>query len=239
MITSLTNNKIKEIVKLKENKYMEKEQKFIVETLNLVEEAYKEGILLEVISTIDLDINVPVTLVSTDVMKKISSLKSPSTVIGICKFIKESDNLGNKIMILDGVQDPGNVGTIIRSSIAFNFSSVVLGKGCSNKYNEKLIRSTEGMLFKQNIISRDLLEFIPYLKTLGYKVYTTNVENGILVDKIDKSDKIAVVLGNEGKGVNPLVSDLCDGAIYINMSDKCESLNVSVASSIIMYELSK
>lgn len=237
LITSTDNKKIKEIRKLKNNKYMMCEKKFIVEGEHLVEEAKKEGLLLEVISTLERDYGVCNTIVTQNVMDSISNLPSKPSVIGVCKFILENKNLGNKIIILDGVQDPGNLGTIIRSSVAFGFDTVVLSSTCVKKYNEKVIRSTQGMLFKQNVITKDLLEFIPLLKDKDYKIYGTDVVNGTNVKEVKKSDKVAVIMGSEGLGISSDVKKLIDENIYIMMSDNCESLNVAVAASIIMHDL--
>ena len=153
------------------------------------------------------------------------------------KAIEEDISLSDKILILDNVQDPGNLGTIIRSAKAFNINTIVLSLNCVNKYNEKVIRAAQGMLFKVNVVTKDLKYFIPYLKSIGYDVYGTDVVDGVDVKEIDKKDKIAVVMGNEGQGIEPDIKKLIDKNIYIKMSSDCESLNVAVASSIIMYEL--
>lgn len=240
VINSLDNNKIKNVKKLKNAKYMNESKRFIVEGEHLVEEALNAGLLKEVIK---LDSNqneysVPEILVTDNIMKSISSLPSYPSVIGICDFIKEKKELGNKIIILDDVQDPGNLGTIIRTAVAFNYDTIVLSKNSVNKYNEKVVRATQGMLFKINIIEEDITLFIPKIKKMKYKVYATNVENGTSLKNIKKEDKFAFVLGNEGNGVSKKVSDLSDENIYINTDDNCESLNVAIAGAIIMYELS-
>ena len=237
IITSVNNDKIKYIKSLKQNKNIEKEGNFIVETKNLVEEAMKSGILLETISLNEEDYGVTNTVVSDNVMKSISNLSSIPDVIGICKIDNEEKELGNKIIILDNLQDPGNLGTIIRSSCAFNFDSIVLSLNIVNKYNDKVIRSSEGMIFKKNVVKKDLIEFIPYLKSLGYKVYATDVVNGINVKDVDKDDKLAIIIGNEGNGISEEIKALADKNIYINMNSNCESLNAAVAASILMYEI--
>lgn len=236
VITSVNNDKIKYIRSLKQNKNIEKEGKFIIETKNLVMEAKKSGILLETISLNEEDYGVTNTVVSDNVMKSISNLSSIPEVIGICKTVYEEKELGNKIIILDNLQDPGNLGTIIRSACAFNFDSIVLSLNSANKYNDKVIRSSEGMIFKKNVIKKDLLEFIPNLKSLGYKIYATDVVNGTNVKDIAKNEKIAIIIGNEGNGISCEVKALADKNIYINMNSNCESLNAAVAASILMYE---
>ena len=186
----------------------------------------------------DVSFGVENTLVSENVMKSISSLNTICSVIGICKMEEKDLELGNKVIILDGVSDPGNLGTIIRSANAFGFNDIILSKTCVKKYNDKVLRATQGMIFSMNVITKDLTEFIPYLKENGYSVYGTDVVNGKNVCDV-KQDKIAVVMGSEGQGLSKEVKDLIDKNIYIKMNDSCESLNVAVASSIIMYELNK
>ena len=237
VITSVNNDKIKYIRSLKQNKNIEKEGKFIIETKNLVMEAMKSGILLETISLEECNYNATNTVVSDNVMKSISNLSSIPEVIGICKIVYEEKELGNKIIILDNLQDPGNLGTIIRSSCAFNFDSIILSLNSVNKYNDKVIRSSEGMIFKKNVIKKNLLEFIPNLKSLGYKIYATDVVNGTNVKNIDKNEKIAIIIGNEANGISCEVKALADKNIYINMNSNCESLNAAVAASILMYEI--
>ena len=238
MITSTSNEKIKDIKKLKNTKTMNEEKKFIIEGEHLVVEAEKAGVLLETLSINDVSFGVTNTLVSENVMKSISSLNTICPVIGICKIEEKELELGNKIIILDGVSDPGNLGTIIRSANAFGFNDIILSGSCVKKYNDKVLRATQGMLFSMNVVTKDLTKFIPYLKENGYSVYGTDVVKGTNVCNVN-DDKIAVVMGSEGLGLSNEVKELIDKNIYIKMDDTCESLNVAVASSIIMYELNK
>ena len=237
--TSINNEKIKNIKKLQTKKYRDLENKFFIESEHLVEEAYNSGVLDTLIisenSNFKLDINT--ITVSETVKKYISELESPKDVMGIC-IKKEGKIKGNRILILDGIQDPGNLGTIIRSSVAFNVDTIILSNDTVDLYNSKVVRASQGMLFKTNIVKGNLLEIIPSLKEQGYKVYATNVENGNDVKDI-KNEKIAIVMGNEGSGVKKEIFDLSDKYIYIKMNENCESLNVAVATSIILYELNK
>lgn len=237
MITSVNNNKIKEITKLNNKKYRKEEKKFIVEGTHLIEEAYKHNLL---ISTYSLnENNYPNNeIVSESVMRKISNLDTIPNIIGVCKF-KEEKELGNKILILDDIQDPGNLGTIIRSSVAFNIDTIVLSKNSVDLYNSKVLRATEGMIFNINIITRDLYQFINELKENNYKLYSTNVVNGKELSNIEKTNKYAIIMGNEGNGVKKELQSLSDENIYIKMNNLCESLNVSIATSIILYEFNK
>jgi len=238
VIESKENKNIKYINKLRNTKYMNEEKKFIIEGDHLVKEAFNAGILLETYSITDEDYGVLNNLITKEIMDYISILPSSSNVLGICKFIEDKP-LGNKIIILDNVQDPGNLGTIIRSSKAFDIDSIVLSNTSVKKYNEKVIRAAQGMLFKTNVVTKNIEELICELKNNGYSVYGTDVVNGINICDVENKDKIAVIMGNEGTGITPSVKELIDKNIYIKTSDDCESLNVAVAASIIMYELNK
>lgn len=239
MIESLDNKKIKELRKLKDKKYRDKEKKYLVEGIHLVLEAYKKGDLLEIIlgENEDVDILVSKVYVSNQILKSLSSLETPYKVIGVCKYPNEDLELGDKLLILDGVQDPGNLGTIIRSSVAFNISTVVLGNNCVDLYNSKVIRACQGMNFHINIIRRNLKDFITNIKKEDYYILGTNVNDGSDLKSISNLSKYAIIMGNEGNGVSKEIQDMCDRNIYIKMNDKCESLNVAVATSIILYEL--
>lgn len=240
VISSLQNERIKNLSKLLSKKFRDEEGKFLVEGEHLVEEAFKSGLLLEVIKCEDVlgEYNVPTTLVTYEVIKKLSNTVNPQRIIGVVKKIEEKE-LGNRVLILDDIQDPGNLGTIIRSSLAFNIDSIVLSNNSVDMYNDKVIRSSEGMIFHLNIVRRDIKEIIKELHNNDFKVYGTKVDGGTSVDKVNVTNKYAVVMGNEGNGVKEEIIDLCDDYLYIDISDKVESLNVGVATSIILYELNK
>ena len=238
LITSLDNLKVKKYVKLKNKKYRDIEKMYLVETNHLVEEALNHQVLVDllVLENEQVSYSFNYTYVTKEIMKKLSSLETIPKVIGVVKMLEPSNNLGNSILLLDDIQDPGNLGTIIRSSVAFNVSTIVLGLNCVDLYNEKVIRSTQGMLFKINIIRADLKEIIANLKKDNYLIIGTNVKDGVDVKNI-KVNKYALIMGNEGKGVKEELLTLCDKNLYIKMNNNCESLNVSVATSILLYEL--
>lgn len=239
VITSTDNKKIKNLCKLKEKKYRDEENLFLVETKHLIEEANKCGLLLEVIilDGEDLDIDVLKTYVSLNVMKKLSFI-SNSKYIGVVKKY-EPYNYNKRLLLLDNIQDPGNLGTIIRSASAFNIDTVVLGDNCVDLYNDKVIRASEGMLFQVDCMRKNLSSFIDELKENNYLIIGTNVINGINVTDFKYPDKFAIIIGNEGKGISDEIKTKIDKNIYIPMNKKTESLNASVAASIIMYEMSK
>lgn len=243
LITSLENDRIKNYIKLKDKKYRKRTNTFIVEGLHLVLEAYKSGNLIELIIEKDevLPLDVPTIFVTNDIINKISSLDTPVTVLGLCKILDNKELVGNKILMLDGIQDPGNLGTIIRSSVAFNVDTIVLGEDTVDLYNPKVVRATQGMMFHINIINRSLAPVIKELKEKEIPIYGTKVEYGEDVRRFPIKDKksYCLVMGNEGSGVREDVLDLCDKFIYIDMNEHVESLNVSIATSIILYELNR
>lgn len=237
MITSLQNIKIKEIVKLKQKKNRDQYRKFIVEGEHLVEEALKSGILLEVYTSKISNYSYENMIeVSDEVIRKISSTKSPQPIIGICEMKQnnELDYTNHKFLILDGLQDPGNVGTLIRAAVAFGYNNLILSESCVDLYNDKVIRSTQGALFYINYIKCDLLKAINELKKNNVTVIGTSLHNAISINQTEKKDKIAIVLGNEGNGVSLTVLDNTDLNVYIPI-ESTESLNVAIAGAICMY----
>lgn len=238
VITSLDNKKIKNYSKLLNKKYREQEGMFLVEGEHLVIEAKAAGCLVEVIKCEDYDIDygIPTTLVTYDVIKKLSNTLNPQKVIGVCKKIK-NDKIGNKVLILEDLQDPGNFGTIIRSSVAFGVDTIFVSNNTVDLYNDKVLRSSEGMVFHVNIVKGNVSEFIDMLHEEGYEIYGTKVDGGINIKDIKVNNKFAVIMGNEGAGVSLDTLNKCDNYIYIPMDNNCESLNVGVATSIILYEL--
>ena len=240
IIESVDNKKIKYLKKLKEKKYRDEEKKFLIEGEHLVLEAYKSGLLEGVIlcnNEIDLDIDK--IYVSENVMKSLSDLPSKAWIIGVCKIVDNILDYNSNVLILDGVQDPGNLGAIIRSAVAFNIKNIVLSKDTVDLYNTKVLRSAQGMNFHLNIIREDITKIINELKNNNYIIYGTDVINGIDVKSIKNDGKYAIIMGNEGNGISPEVKELVDKNIYIKMNENCESLNVAVSASIILYELEK
>ena len=238
LITSINNQTIKELDKLKQKKYRDLEQKFLIEGEHLVEEAEKSGVLEKIIllENSEYHSNLEKMYVWKNVMKKLSSLDTPPNIIGVCKMLSRKE-LGKKVLLLDDIQDPGNLGTIIRSSVAFNVDSIVMSLNTVDLYNPKVIRSTQGMIFKINLIKDDLERVIEKLKSKNIPIYTTNVNGGENIKNINSTDSYGLIMGNEGNGVKDEISTLADRKIYIPMNSKVESLNVSVAASILLYEL--
>ena len=242
LITSVDNKKIKRYVTLKTSKGRKEEGLFLVEGAHMCYEANKNNLLVDLIVLENTDISFnyagEITYVTPNVLKKVSNLTNPTNVIGICRILNNNEIIGNHILILDDIQDPGNMGTIIRSSKAFNVDTIILSNNSCDIYNDKVLRSTQGMIFDTNIIYGDLLDIIPRLRDNGHMILGTSVVDGIDVRDINVS-KYALIMGNEGNGVHEEISALCDKNLYIKMNSECESLNVGVATSILLYELDR
>lgn len=240
LITSTDNKKIKEIVKLKQKKYRNIENKFIIETENLIEEAYLENRLEEVYilenENISLKLDCPIYEVTSKVMDKIKSVNT-SKILGIATKKENLEYIGKRYLMLDKVSDPGNLGTIIRSASAFDIDTIILSEDCCDVYNEKTIRATEGAIFKVNIITENLEEAINNLKKLNINIYRTDVNAGKDITEISK-DNFCVIMGNESNGVSEKIKNQVEKSVHIK-TNNVESLNVAVATSIILYELNK
>jgi len=238
IITSPNNDKVKNLVKLHEKKYRDITNLFFVEGFDLVKEAYQANAIHElyVLENTNVPFEIPHTYISHSVMKKISALESITPYFAVCHKLPTNPP-GNKLIILDNLQDPGNLGTIIRSATAFNFDTIILNSNTVDLYNPKVIRSTKGMIFNTNILIKELPIFIPTLKE--YTIYGTDVTNGINITNEKFPNKLAIIIGNEGQGISKEVKSLCHKFIYLKMNSQCESLNAAVAASIIMYEVNK
>ena len=238
LITSLDNKKIKDLVKLRNKKYRDLYGKFVVDSVNFIKEADKLGLLLEVyiLDGNDLDVSCCKYFVTDKVMNKIKSVNT-CLYVGIVNKPVFDGNLGDRILLLDGVCDPGNMGTIIRSALGFNVSSVVLSNTCCDLYNDKCLRACEGSILKVNVLRDDLVPVIKSLKGI-IPIYTTDVCDGEDIRNVS-SDKFALIIGNEGHGVSNDLVTLSDKKINIKTNSNLESLNVGVATSIILYEFSK
>lgn len=237
MIESVSNERVKYYQKLNDKKYRQKEKLFIAPGTHLVEEAIKKNIVKEIFllnGEENVYENQKVTFVTKEILKKVSNLTNYPKVLAICNFLPQNEIKGN-VLILDDISDPGNLGTIIRSAMAFNYQTIIASPRTVDVYNLKTIRSTEGMLFHLNYIVSPLTDTLKSLKDEGYVIYGTDVNDGLSPSKEDK--KHAVIIGSEAKGMSKELKGLCDEFINLKMNNQCESLNAGVSASIIMYEL--
>ncbi|MCI6265716.1 MAG: RNA methyltransferase [Erysipelotrichaceae bacterium] len=239
LITSVHNEHIKELTRLKEKKYRDQSNTFLVETKHLVLEAFKAGLIKELILEQNeiFPLDVPTLYVSKEVLKKLSSMDSPSRVMAVVNKRKDEEKFGEKILILDRIQDPGNLGTIIRSAVAFNIDTIVCSPDTVDFYSPKVVRASQGMMFHIPILVKNTEKLIHELKNQDYKIVGTKVTNGHDVREASIYSHFALVIGNEGQGISRNIEELCDEYLYIKMNENCESLNASVAASILLYEI--
>ncbi|MGM9985656.1 MAG: TrmH family RNA methyltransferase [Bacillaceae bacterium] len=242
-IDSNQNPKIKGWKKLLTKKEREKTGLFLIEGHHLIEEALKHDIvdciiMSEETKTIKAADNVEVYLVPTNVVKELSETESPQGIVAVCRK-QQWDGAFEKgrYLLIDAVQDPGNVGTMIRTADAAGFDGVVLGNGCVDQYNSKVIRATQGSLFHIPVIKRDLEDVMNEMQSNGIAVYGTALENAVSYKEVEKTDNVALLVGNEGSGVNPALLVRTTQNLYIPIHGGAESLNVAVAAGILLYAL--
>lgn len=237
-IESLNNDKVKYWCKLKEKKYRDLEGLFLIEGDHLLNEALINGRVREIIAVDDSFKvgDIPFYLVTNAIISKLSSQVTSTKVIAVCEKLK-SREITKKVCLLDRIQDPGNLGTIIRSAVAFDVGTIIMSPDTVDLYNEKVVRASEGMLFHLNFIKQDLNDAINVLQDKNYTIFGTDVLNGISPKEVTFANNVALIIGNEGNGMNDHYKDKCNSLLKIPISNKCESLNAGVAASILFYEM--
>ena len=239
-IKSLDNKVIKYTLKLKENKYQKEEKKYIIETYHLLEMSLKDLEYVFSLSPLELPENIIQYIVTEDILKKLSSNKSFSKVIGVVKMNEKPLDYSCDILYLDNLQDPGNIGTILRTSLAFSYFNVGLSLNTCSIYNSKVIQSAQGALFNLNF-ERFEIERLKDLQKEGYKILVTTLSNdSIFINEFKRkvNEKLIIVVGNEGNGVRKEIIDIADYKIKIDISN-IDSLNVGIATGITLFELKK
>lgn len=239
-ITSKNNTIIKYVKKLQSKpSFARKENLMIIETPKMIEEINqrKIKIVYYFFNNEFLDINCEQNFnVSKDLLNEMKSLTSHSNHLAVVEYVNNEFDFSANCLVLDNVQDPGNVGTLLRSASGFGFKNILLVDSC-NIFNSKLIRSAKNALLDLNIKVLDKPSCISFLKENNYKLFGTDL-SGSDSAKIQKSDLNALILGNEGSGISTEFKQASDENIKINTND-LESLNVAIAGSIIMYEFNK
>lgn len=256
-IHSKSNNRVKEWAALKQKKYRDANGLFLIEGIRLVEEALESGTPIEtvlvqdeVLPTGKLDeiVNssqsrqLELIEVNQAVIDQIADTKTPQGVIAIGRvFEHEIQGLIEKkenplYVIADRIQDPGNLGTIIRSADAVNATAVFVGTGSVDLYNPKVVRATMGSLFHLPVAEVSLHELIPLLKTNAIRVIGTEAETGDSLFTADFSGGTAIVIGSEAHGISEEIRQEIDSFLSVPMPGKAESLNAAIAASVILYE---
>lgn len=239
-ISSRSNQYIKDLSKLDSKKDIVEQGLFLVEGRNLISEAIEIGIVLDLLITDEdmyIDSEVNKTLVTQDIIQKLSSNKSNKGAIAVCRYEPLSVNLGlvNKIVVLENVNNPGNLGTIIRTSLAFGYDAVITTGESVFVYNDKVIRSAQGALFKMPVMQIKDFEALKSFK--AYKLLLS--DNAIDLDNVNiEEEKYAIVFGNEANGISQELQDNWEGQdVKINIDSNVESLNLAVAAGIALNKL--
>lgn len=245
IITSKSNPLIKEMVMVKENKDPTSPY-FLAEGVHLLELALASNQVEKIFSINDINLKISDDIecfkVSEDVLKKLSNEKNPNDIVFLAKKKLPSTVSDNIAIYLDAVQDPGNVGTILRTAVAFSYKDVILSKGSASLYNAKTIQSAQGAIFALNVVNDDdNHSILKSLKENGYKIIITSLEKyAVFMEDfiLDKAEKYVLVLGNEGRGISKEVKELGDFSIKIKISN-IDSLNVAIAGGILLNYLRK
>lgn len=232
LITSRQNEQIKHLIKIKKNPT----DYFVIEGEHALEIALQFGRVLQVFTVEDREVGDAVlTFITLDVAKKLSSKVSPSKVFALCYARDKLLDTNKHLLYLDGVSDPGNAGTLIRTALAFGFGGVIFGEGTVNPYNDKVLSSAQGAHFKIPIVQEDW-KLLKNLKKDNYKVVTTVLNHESTKISNFKQNKCVLVLGNEARGISEEVYAVRDYNTIIPIA-LIDSLNVAVAGSILMYLL--
>jgi RNA methyltransferase, TrmH family len=243
LLTSVKNEKVKSWRKLHNRKDRTKSGAFLIEGYHLIEEAIQsdwdimEVIIQEGISIPDWEREIPIVEVSDNVFQHISQTKTPQGIAAVVNMKKFQEYHGTHYLLLDQIQDPGNLGTIIRTADAAGFDAVILGEGTVDLYNDKVIRATQGSIFHIPIFQANLPVEIMRLKQEGVSIWASALTNSRDFHTIKANSKVALIVGNEGAGIQEAVLELADEMVKIPIYGKAESLNVSIAAGILMYHL--
>lgn len=234
-ITSLQNSRVKKWCALHKKKERDNTGLFLIEGEHLAQEAMAAGCIQEVITDEERKLPFPkVFYVTPAIMKKISENVSEVHLIAVCRKPDLLPAKLNRVILLDGVQDPGNLGTLIRTAISFSFDAVYCSEDTCDLYNDKAVRSTQGALFHIPVIRCNLNDLVKNLQKDGFKVIATSLEKSHTIDEIPTEEKMAFIFGNEGQGVHKNLQACADDRLRIDMHG-FESLNVAVAGGIVMY----
>ncbi len=246
IITSRTNSLCTHLRKLGTSaSYRRQNGEFLCDSPKLLEEAllhggdlhtvvFTEGVALPVIHA-----GVRLVQVPADLMKSVSPSQTPQGVLSVCGMPQQTlpDKLnGKRYMVLDGVQDPGNVGTILRTADAFGADGLLLVNACADLYNPKTVRATMGAVFRCPVWTCTVEQLRALLDTSGLPMYGAALRKDTVDARGVDYTRCAIAVGSEGKGLSAEMLDACDQTILIPMREHCESLNAAIAASVLLWE---
>ncbi len=246
VLQSAKNRRVKEWRKLLTKKGRDQEGTYIIEGFHLVEEALQAGDVVEMMIEESVEVpkgwdltKVPMTTISKDITKTISDTEAPQGLFAVCRKKTNAIDLTihRRFLLLDRVQDPGNIGTMIRTAEAAGIDAVLLGDGTGDLYNPKVIRSAQGSHFHIDVAQGDLFNWVKEMKGASIPIYGTALKDALPYKEIIPTTSFALIVGNEGSGVSPMLLDQTDRNLYIPIYGKSESLNVAIAAGILLYHL--
>ncbi len=253
VISSKDNELIKHIKKLKDKKHRDESNEYIIEGVKLIEEAVKEKARIKKIivcedttRTYEIPTHIMYEIakyecvyVTNKVFASITQVTNPQ---GIMAIIEKGDTnvqidyTQDIIVALDDVQDPGNLGTILRTVDSIGLNQIIVSKGTADAFNSKVVRSTMGAIFRVKIIEvENLPQAIKEMRKHHFKLMVTSLQTENSIYDIKFNKKI-IVIGNEANGVSKEIQEMADEKAKIPMLGKTESLNASVAAGVVMYE---
>jgi len=253
IITSKDNEIIKNVRKLKEKKYRDLNNEYVVEGVKMIREAILEDAKIKLIVVCEDNANsgaidkkllyeiakYECIYVSKKVFDLITDVQTPQGMLAVIEKENSEDKIDfteDVIVVLDGIQDPGNLGTILRTIDSCGLKQVIVSKETADSYNPKVVRSTMGAIFRVKVIeSHSLLDTLKNMKKHKYKIMATSLETDHSIYDVEYNKKV-IVIGNEANGVEKEILDYADEKIKIPMLGKTESLNASVATAVILYE---
>ncbi|PBB06734.1 MULTISPECIES: TrmH family RNA methyltransferase [Salimicrobium] len=245
MITSVKNQKVKEWKKLHKKKYRDRYGLFLVEGYHLVEEVVNSDwevkeLIVQEESRVPFSYEGNKELVSEAVMKEITETETPQGIMAVVCKKEEKVETGSRFLLLDTIQDPGNLGTLIRTADAAGFDAVLIGRGSADRFNDKVVRATQGSMFHDmKVMEVSLDDEIPLLKSRGVDVWGTALDGAGNYTELKRPQKVAILLGNEGNGVREELLGLSDERVKIPIYGEAESLNVAVAGGILMFAVNQ
>ena len=243
-LTSLKNPKVQSWRSLKDRKGRKETGCFLVEGRKMVEEALHSRFPVEAVladesrlAELSLPANVPVYALPEHVLAAVCDTKTPQGVAAVVRMTG-SESLGSRLVALDGVQDPGNVGTIIRTADAAGLDGVLLSAQCADAFSPKVLRATMGSVFRMGIrVTEDLPGELTRLKQEGFSVLSSQLDGTPFYEREPVGERFCLVIGSEGNGVTPEVQQVATHRVKLPMRGGAESLNAAVAAGIMMYEL--
>lgn len=246
-ITSSANSKIKDLKSLTLKKYRQETGKFFVENFTIIKDALAGSHDFETLFITEDFINkypdkfsylednsqASYYVIDEKVNKHFSQLDTPSGIVAVYQIIEEQKLEAGSVIYLNGISDPGNLGTIMRSALAFGFKNLVLDSYCVDIYNSKVISASKDAIFKLNIITD---EDGSWLQSNNLPMYVTSSHDGVNLSEFESAPEFCLVLGGESHGVSEDIIEMADSKIKIEMSDEIESLNVAIAAALLLYK---